>query len=244
MISIKRTITTALGLAALLTAMGPASASNLAVDADTSVTPHQELMSFLLRGPADPNRFAGKRVAMIVVNGGDAVTLQMARDYLVEQGATVDVLTPRGEADARFRGVRAADSLVSTRDYAGNERSTEATFLDETDPRSYQVIYLPGNHPDTQGIDGNPEIAQYAAKAASAGKAIFAMGDSALILARGNLLRGRHATGSRTLQPFLVWAGVEVYDEAVVRDSLIYTSRDAFDLPRLMSVMTQVLTTP
>ena len=135
---------------------------------------------------------------------------------------------------------------MAARDYAGNERLTATTaFLDETDPGSYEVIYLPGHHPDAQSLEGNEEIGRFVAQAsAEAGKPVFAMGDSSLLLAKANLLRGRHATAPRSLQPFLNWSGVDVYDEAVVRDSSIYTSRDAFDLPRLMRVMTQVLTTP
>jgi putative intracellular protease/amidase len=116
----------------------------------------------------------------------------------------------------------------------------------ETRPAPHQelmlFLYLPGNHPDTQTAESNPQIAGYAARATSAGKPVFAVGDSSLWLARANLLRGRHATGSRALQPFLVWSGVEVQDEPVVRDDLIYTSRDAFDLPKLMAVVTQLLT--
>jgi len=154
------------------------------------------------------------------------------------------VLTPRGEAVAG-ESICASQTTVISHDYAGNERLSEPdAFLDETDPRSYQAVYLPGNHPETQSLEGNSEIASYVALATSAGKPVFAMGDAPLLLARGNLLRGRHATGARNLHAFLVWAGVDASDEAVVRDSAIYTSRDAFDLPRLMGVMTQLLTTP
>jgi protease I len=220
-------------------------ASNLAPEVEAKPTPHQELMIFLMREPADPSRLAGKRIAMIVTNGADAVTLQLARDYLVEMGATVDVLSPRSQVQAASGDAEAADvSFVTALDYAGNVRSVATVFLDETDPRSYQVIYLPGNHPDTQTLEGNSDIARYVERATFAGTAIFAMGDSSLLLAKGNLLRGGHATASHNLQPFLFWSGVEVYDEPVVRDDLIYTSRDAFDLPRLMTVMTELLTTP
>ena len=246
MIEITRRIAVISSVALLLGATGIAGASNLSPEPETSVTPHQELMSFLMRGPAGPNLLAGKRIAMIAVNGADAVTLQLARDYLVEQGATVDVLTPRGQSEVAIGDPETpAVAFVKARDYAGNERLIAASaFLDQSDPRAYAVIYLPGSHPDAQGLDGNQEIARYAAQATQAGKPIFAMGDASLLLARGNLLRGAHATAARALQPFLFWSGVDVYDEPVVRDDLIYTSRDAFDLPRLMSVMTQVLTTP
>jgi len=242
MMNLKRAAAAGLGCALFFGAIGLTGASNIAPDLEPkAATPHEELMTFLLRGPANPDLFAGKRVAVIVEDGADAVTFQLARDYLVEQGATVDVLTPRGTASS----VRAAETAVISRDYAGNQRETQPdAFLDETDPRSYQAIYLPGNHPDTQSLEGNAEIAGYAARAASAGKPVFAMGDSSLLLAKGNLLRGRHATGGRNLYTFLVWSGVQLSDEPVVRDSTIYTSRDAFDLPRLMSVMTQLLTTP
>jgi protease I len=246
MIKITRAIAAISSAALFLAVTGIAGASNLAPETETRVTPHQELMAFLMREPADPDRLAGKRIAMIAVNGADAVTLQLARDYLVEQGATVDVLTSHGQAEPAGRDAETrAVAFVKARDYAGNERLIAATsFLDESDPRAYAVIYLPGSHPDAQDLEGNAEIARYVAQATNAGKPIFAMGDASLLLAKGNLLRGGHATAARTVQPFLVWSGVDVYDEPVVRDDLIYTSRDAFDLPRLMSVMMQVLTTP
>jgi protease I len=237
---IRRALSAILGSIALFAATGLAHASNVAPDPETQASPHQELMTFLLRQPTDPERFAGKRVAMILGDGADAVTFQLARDYLQEQGAAVDVLTPR-----KPREMRDVEVAVSTWDYAGNERPALATaFLDETDPRGYALIYLPGNHPDAQSLEANAEVAQYAARASAAGKPLFAMGDASLMLARSNLLYGRQATGARSVQSFLVWSGVDVRDEPVVRDSLIYTSRDAFDLPRMMSVMEQVLGAP
>jgi len=245
MMILKRAASAVIGSVLFFGGMGMTAASNLAPELEPkATTPHQELMAFLLRGPANPALLSGKHVAVIIEDGADAVTFQLARDYLVEQGATVDVLTPRGEVRAET-SIRASQTSVISHDYAGNERlTTPDAFLDETDPRSYQAVYLPGNHPDTQSLEGNAEIARYAAHAASAGKPVFAMGDSSLLLARGNLLRGRHATGARNMQAFLVWSGVEVADEPVVRDSVIYTSRDAFDLPRLMRVMNELLSTP
>jgi len=244
MMNLKPMAAVVLGCALFFSAIGLTAASNIAPELEAkATTSHQELMAFLLRGPANPELLAGKRVAVIIEDGADAVTFQLARDYLVEQGATVDVLTPRGEAPVG--SIQASQTIVISHDYAGNERlNAPDAFLDEADPRSYQAVYLPGNHPDTQSLEGNAQIASYVAAAASAGKPVFAMGDSSLVLARGNLLRGRHATGARNVYAFLVWSGVAVSDEPVVRDSAIYTSRDAFDLPRLMSVMTQILTTP
>ena len=221
-----------------LATTGPAGASNLAPEAEAKALPHQELMAFLMREPGDPECLAGKRIAVIIVDGADAVTFQLARDYLAEQGAAIDILTPRGEAGMR-------NEQVSAWDYAGNERPAGVTaFVDETDPRTYALVYLPGNHPDAQRLEANPQIAEYTTRALSLGKPVFAVGDAGLVLARSNLLRGRHATGARNLQTFLSWSGVEVKDEPVVRDSLIYTSRDAFDLPRMMSVMEEVLVAP
>jgi len=240
MTEMRRVLSAIVGSIALFAVTELAHASNIAPEPETKASPHQELMAFLLREPVDPERFAGKRVAIILGDGADAVTFQLARDYLQEQGAAVDVLTPR-----KIGEMHDVEVAVSTWDYAGNERPALATaFLDETDPRSYALIYLPGNHPDAQSLEANAEVAQYAARAASAGKPLFAMGDASLMLARSNLLYGRHATGARGVQSFLVWAGVDVLDEPVVRDSLIYTSRDAFDLPRMMSVMEQVLIAP
>ena len=246
MIKITRAIAIFSSFVVLIAATGKVSASNLNLEPEPSATPHQELMAFLMRDPAESNPLAGKRVAMIAVNGADAVTLQLARDYLVEQGAAVDVLTPRRSIDSAKVDQEFSDPLlVTARDYAGNERFiSAAALLDEADPRSYAAIYLPGNHPDVQSLESNPEIARFVAEATHSGKPIFAVGDAALLLARGNLLAGGHATAARGLQSFLFWSGVEVYDEAVVRDDLIYTSRDAFDLPRLMSAMMEALTTP
>ena len=246
MMRITRAIAILSSFVVLTSASAKVSASNLNLEPDMSATPHEELTAFLMREPAESNRLAGKRVAMVAVNGADAVTLQLARDYLTEQGAAVDVVTPRRRADsARLDQEPSDELLVTARDYAGNERFIPvAALLDEADPRSYAAIYLPGNHPDAQSLESNPEIAGFVAQAIHSGRPIFAIGDAALLLARGNLLAGGHATAARGLQSFLFWSGVEVYDEPVVRDDLIYTSRDAFDLPRLMSAMMEALTTP
>jgi putative intracellular protease/amidase len=131
---------------------------------------------------------------------------------------------------------------VNVRDYANNERSIAVNLaLEDIDPAGFDAIYLPGSHPDAQTGDQHVLIARFAAHAVALGKPVFAVGDASLWLARANLLRTRHATGARTLQPVLVRLGVDVKDEPVVRDDLLYTSRDAFDLPRLMAAMTHVL---
>src|SRR4051812_38591582 len=146
----------AFGCALFFGAIGLTAASNIAPELETkATTPHQELMSFLLRGPANPELLAGKRIAVIIEDGADAVTFQLARDYMVEQGAAVDVLTARGEG-AAGPSMPASRVVVISHDYAGNERlNTPDAYLYETDARSYQALYLPGNHPDTQRLEGN-----------------------------------------------------------------------------------------
>src|SRR3954454_19308330 len=142
MMILKRAASAVIGSVLFFGGMGMTAASNLAPELEPkATTPHQELMAFLLRGPANPALLSGKQVAVIIEDGADAVTFQLARDYLVEQGATVDVLTPRGEAPVG--SIQASETTVISHDYAGNERlNAPDAFLDETDPRSYQAVYL------------------------------------------------------------------------------------------------------
>lgn len=233
MIDFKAAARAAVAAAVLGAVMQLASASNLPPDPHSDAVSHQELMTFLLRGPAQAQQLAGRRIAIVLVNGADAVTYQLARDYLVEQGASVDVLAAN----------TAADGSVHTYDYAGNDRVvSDAAHLDEHTAGSYDAIYLPGRHPDAQALEADPLVARYVAFANSAGKPVFAMGDASITLARANLLRGRHATAARPMLTFLAWSGVEARDEPLVRDDLVYTSRDAYDLPRMMLAIERLLT--
>jgi hypothetical protein len=127
----------------LIGVAGPVSASNLAPDTQAHAIPHQQLMVFLMRAPVQPNLLEGKRIGVVVVNGARAVTFQLARDYLVEQGATVDVLTPRRGAETEGHNADAAESSLSMEDYAGKEGPVEATgFLEQTSRNAFNLPRL------------------------------------------------------------------------------------------------------
>jgi putative intracellular protease/amidase len=230
MIDLRSAARAAIAAVLSLAMMQLASASNFSPEPHPEAGSHQELMTFLLRGPATTQSLAGRHIAVVLVNGADAVTFELARDYLVEQGAAVDVLTAR------------TDVLLHTYDYAGNDRLVaDAGALDAKPANAYDAIYLPGRHPDAQAFEADPQVARYVSVATAAGKPVFAMGDAVITLARANLLRGRHATASKGMFTFLAWSGAEARDEALVRDDLIYTSRDAYDLPRMMLAIEQLL---
>jgi len=78
-------------------------------------------------------------------------------------------------------------------------------------------------------------------EAAHAGKPIFAIANSPLVLLEAGLLDRRRATGDRATQLRLASSTAKATDAPLVNDGIVYTSRDAYDMPVLMDMLIAAL---
>jgi len=208
-------------------------------EAGGTLSPHARLTQFLLQPVADPNQLQGRRVAILAADGVDGFDLEVPRSFLAERGATVHVIVPRSPQVIQASG---SGAVVKPKTEIGvlepsGERDTAPfdRYVDQVDPADYDAVYVPGNLDALGGLNDAGSVA-FLQQAVRAGKAIFAAGNFPLLLKAGLLDDGPGSAeaaaalrvGSRGDAPF-------------ANTAVVYTSRDAFDMPDLMGMLVATL---
>src|SRR5215470_17891665 len=195
---------------------------------------HARLVRFLFQPVEDPNQLQGHRVAILAADGVDGFDLEVPRAFLAERGATVHIIVarPRDVRQATGSGaVIKPKTQIAVLEPSGEQQTASFDrFLDQVRAQGYDVIYLPG-HPGVGGLN-DPNSITFLQEAARAGKPIFAAGDSPDALVKAGLLNHRPARDPAEISS-PAWPTVSIPD-APARDAMIYTSRDAFDMPVLI----------
>lgn len=106
----------------------------------------------------------------------------------------------------------------------------EATVsLDEVDPRRYDILVLPGGKAP-EALRKEPKALEIARYFFEHDKPVAAICHGPQILISAGLLRGREATGYKSIKEELEAAGAIYRDKKVVIDQNLITSRDPSDL--------------
>lgn len=239
-----RTLIATLGAVSLQWMSGTA-ASHAADDTD-EVPPHARLTQFLLQEVDDPRALAGYRVAILAADGADGFDLAVPRRFLVERGASVDVIVPRPAALVRATGSgaliqqRARLSLLNPTGEA--DTAPIDRFLDQVAAESYDAVYVPGHRLSVDSLASDESI-NFLRGAVRAGKPVFAADRAILVIARAGLLEG--------LVQARAFAGAEgtlrgaAHHPATdpVRGTIagVYMSRGPFEMPQLMERLVAAL---
>jgi protease I len=214
----------------------------------TAPVPHAELMWFLLQPVEDANQLRGYRIAILAADGVDGFDLEVPRQLLSERGATVHVVVPRPLNVRQATGSGAVvkpKTLIEVINPSGEEQTaTFDRFVDQVQAADYDVVYVPGHAEHSDALAERRSIA-FLQEAARAGKSIFAIGNSPLVLLEAGLLDERRATGDPATLLRLAASSATATDSPLVNDGPIYTSRNAFDMPLLMdSLIAALLSQP
>jgi protease I len=216
----------------------------IAVEASHPIPAHVELTRFLLQGVDDPEQLRGYQVAILAADGVDGFELEIPWRFLVERGATVHVIIPRPAGTLQAAGSGAVvgpKTQVAVINPSGEEDdSSFDRFLDQVRARDYDAIYLPGNRASGREL-ADPSSLAFLREAARAGKPIFAISNSPLVLLDAGLLDRKQATGNPATLLKLSASNVTVIDASVVHDGNIHTSRDNFDVPAMMYALLATL---
>ncbi len=211
--------------------------------ATSVVSPHAQLMRFLLQPIDDPGRLRGYRIAILAADGVDGFDLEVPRRFLAERGATVHVIISRPAENVQGGGsgaLRPAKTEITVFEPSGEQHSASFDrFIDQVQVCEYDIVYLPSNRAFPAGLSEPVGIA-FLQQAAREGKPIFATGNSAFVLLKAGLLDDGPAAGDPVMAAS-VTSSATATDVPLVNDVLIYTSRDAFDIPVLMDNLVAAL---
>jgi protease I len=174
----------------------------------------------------------------------DGFDLEIPHRFLVERGASVQVLAPRAPLVLQATGSGArvqAKTTISVLDPSGEQRVAGFDrFVDQARAANYDAVYVPGNRASSSEAVA-PQTIAFLREAVRAGKPIFATGNAPLILLEAGLLDGRHATGNPVTLLRMVSSAAIVVNAPLVSAGAIHTSRDAFDIPALMDALVGAL---
>ncbi len=144
---------------------------------------------------------------------------------LREAGHTVDVVAQ--EADTVYTGK-----------YGVPARSTHG--MRDINPDDYDAVLVPGGWaPDK--LRRFPEVLELVRRADAAGKVIGEICHAGWVLASAGILEGRSVTSTPGIKDDMTNAGAVWYDEAVVVDGNLVSSRRPPDLPAYGAALIEAL---
>ncbi|KAA0019597.1 type 1 glutamine amidotransferase [Salinicola corii] len=160
----------------------------------------------------------GKRVAILAANGFEESELSSPSAALQGQGVETHVITPDG------KGIRA----WAETDWGDTYEADKS--LDAVNESDYHALVLPGGlfNPDTLRL--NDKALALVRHFFEAGKPVAAICHAPWILINAGVVEGRKMTSVPSVAQDLKNAGAQWFDESVVVDSGLVTSRTPKDL--------------
>lgn len=166
-----------------------------------------------------------KKVAILVTDGFEEVEFTEPKKTLVDQGAEVDVVSPK-------RGKVKAWNATNW----GNEYEV-TKHLNDANATEYNALLLPGGVFNPDQLRDNEEAVSFVKGFFEDGKPIAAICHGPWTLIEADALKGRKVTSYSSIKTDLKNAGAHWVDEEVVVDQGLVTSRNPDDIPAFCKKM-------
>ena len=163
-------------------------------------------------------RLTGKRIAILATNGFEQSELEVPRDRLKENGATVDIISPEA---GEIRGWEKKDW--------GRPVKVDKT-LDQVRADDYDAIVLPGGQMNPNSLRINDKALRFIRAFYDQKKVVAAVCHAPWLLIETGIIKGRKATSYKSIKTDVMNAGANWEDSSVVTDQGIITSRNPGDL--------------
>lgn len=162
------------------------------------------------------------KILILATDGFEQSELEVPRDRLKEAGALVHVAAPASRKDKEaIKGWKGKDW--------GEPVKVDRELADASES-FYDALVLPGGQINPDLLRGDQEAMDLIRAFLLSGKPVAAICHAPWLLIEANAVRGRKATGYKTIKTDLMNAGADFRDEAVVTDQGIITSRNPDDL--------------
>ena len=153
-----------------------------------------------------------KRILIMASDGFEQDELFVPLEFLREAGCEVALAAPS-----------LTPIQATVLDDPGRTIRPDLT-IGEARAEEWDALLIPGGLINPDHLRTRPEAVALVRAFAKRGKVIGAICHGPWLLVEADLLRGRRATGWRSIRTDLRNAGAEVVDEAVVSDGLIVTA--------------------
>jgi protease I len=161
---------------------------------------------------------AGRRIAVLAVDGFELVELVVPANAMRLAGATVDVISIH---PGHIRGMNLHEP--------GMRVGVDLT-LDEANPNDYDGLLIPGGFVNPDLLRQSAAARAFVRSYAQTGKPIASLCHGPWMLASSGLLEGRRLTSWPGLRDDLINAGATWLNEPLVHDGNLVTSRGPQDM--------------
>jgi protease I len=171
------------------------------------------------------DRLLNKRIAAVVEDGFEQVELTKPKQALEEQGAIVDIVSPK---PGSVKGWQHTDW--------GDKFDVDLPLAD-ANAADYDALLLPGGVMNPDKLRINPQAVQFVKAFVDSGKPIAAICHGPWTLIEAGAVKGRTMTSWPSLASDLRNAGASWVDRECVVDRGLVTSRKPDDIPEFNKKM-------
>lgn len=168
-----------------------------------------------------------KKVAIIVTDGFEQSEFEVPRQALLDEGATVDVISLKKGKIKGWKDKNWGDEFEAT------------VAIADAQSGNYDALVLPGGVMNPDKLRMNDDVVDFVSDFLDEGKPIAAICHGPWTLIETNNLEGRKMTSYASIKTDLVNAGVTWVNEEVVVDQGLVTSRSPEDLPAFCKKMVE-----
>ena len=165
-------------------------------------------------------QLSNRTIAVLSENGFEESELTSPVARLKEEGATVHIISSKPGKIQAMKGDHEWTIEVDV-----DKTITEANADD------YNGLLIPGGVLNPDSLRKNDDAVEFVKEFFSAGKPVAAICHGPQVLITAEVVEGRKLTSTKTIKIDLVNAGAEWYDEEVIVDQGLVTSRSPDDLP-------------
>lgn len=160
-----------------------------------------------------------KAVAILATNGFEESELREPKKALEEAGADVHIVSLQ------------SGEIKGWSDGNWSNSYTVDKTLDEVSQADYNALMLPGGVINPDLLRNNKDAVDFVRSFFENHKPVAAICHAPWLLAEAGVLEGRNVTSYSSIKTDIINAGANWYDEEVVVDEGLVTSRNPNDLP-------------
>lgn len=176
-------------------------------------------------------QLSNRTIAVLSESGFEETELTSPIQRLKEEGAIVHIISSKPGKIQAMKG-----------DHQWTIEVDVDKTINETNADDYNGLVIPGGvlNPDT--LRKNDQAIEFVKAFFDAGKPVAAICHGPQVLITADVVEGRELTSTKTIKIDLLNAGAEWYDQEVVVDQGLVTSRGPDDLPAFNDKMVEEFT--
>jgi protease I len=165
-------------------------------------------------------QLSNRTIAVLAESGFEETELTSPVQRLQEEGAAVHIISSKLGKIQAMKG-----------DHEWSIEVDVDSTITEANPDDYHGLLIPGGVLNPDSLRKNEEAIAFVKTFFDAGKPVAAICHGPQVLITAGVVEGRKMTSTKTIKIDLINAGAEWYDQEVVVDEGLVTSRSPEDLP-------------